>query len=63
MSDEQYNSHENYGQVADQLSEATEAVRRADYNTLTEAELAELLDAVETIESLCLEYRRNDRAD
>lgn len=44
--------------IADELCDALLAIDHADYNALTVDELRELLDARDTIDELCLRYRR-----
>ena len=44
--------------IADEFCEALHAFNRVDYNALTHDELRELLDARNTVEELCLAYRR-----
>jgi hypothetical protein len=44
--------------IADELSEALVAFDHVDYNAVTVDELRELLDARDTVEELCLRYRR-----
>lgn len=45
-------------EIADELCDALLAFDHVDYNALTVDELSDLLAARETIEELCLRYRR-----
>lgn len=47
-----------YEAIADELSDALLAFEHIDYNALTVDELYNLLEVRETIEELCLRYRR-----
>ena len=49
-------------EIADELCEALEAFSRVDYNAVTADELGELLEARETIEEVCLRYRRQQQS-
>jgi len=46
------------GAIADELCDALVAFDHVDYNALTVDELRDLLAARETIDELCLRYRR-----
>jgi len=49
-------------EIADELCEALEAFTHVDYNAVTTDELTELLEARETIEEICLRYRRQQQS-
>lgn len=54
-------SAQTYREIADELSTALAAFDHVDYNALTHDELLDLLDARETIEELCLRYRKQQQ--
>jgi len=45
-------------EIADELCDALNALDHVDYNALNVDELRELLEARETIETICLHHRR-----
>lgn len=51
------------GGIADELNAACESVRAVDYNALTDRELSEILTTLNTLQELCLAYRRRQHND
>lgn len=51
-----------FADVADCLCDAVTAIERTDYNVLTEGELQEVLDAHDTLGTICRRYRRQQGA-
>lgn len=49
-------------EIADELCDALLAFDHIDYNAVTVDELSELLEARETIEEICLRYRRQQES-
>lgn len=49
-------------EIADELCDALIAFDHIDYNAVTTDELSELLEARETIEGICLRYRRQQES-
>ena len=49
-------------EIADELCDALIAFNHIDYNAVTVGELSELLEARETIEEICLRYRRQQES-
>jgi len=50
-------------EIADELNRACESLRTVDYNALSPEELGETLDAFNTLQDLCHDYRRRQHWD